>query len=1837
MTSDNGGHAQLLAELHDLGVHLWVEEGRLRFRAPRGVLDPALRERLSARREGLIARLQEASDAVRHDAEGRHDPFPLTDVQSSYLLGRGGAFDYGGSPCQVYAEMPVRDLRPDRLQRAWNALVRRHDMLRAVVDPEGHQRVRPEVPEYTVAVEDARGRPPQEVSALRLRVREQMDHRVYEPGTWPMFDVRVTRADDGDLLHVSIDFLTADYASVRVLVRELDLLHRDPGAELPELGITFRDHLLAEHRLREGPVYERDRAYWARRVDSLPPGPELPVLPGAARGAPGRFDRWETGLDPDAWRDLQEQARARGITPSTAVLAAFSEVVGAWSAAPAFCLNLTLLNRNAHHPDVDRLVGDFTSVNLLELHTDSAGSFTGRARAAQEQLLTDLEHRSFSGVEVIRETARTRGPGASLMPVVFTSTVGMEEAEQREPGPLGTPTYGRSQTPQVWIDAQAVAEEGRLSARWDVRRGVLREGVVEAMFAAFDGLLGRLAEGGAWDEAAPVALPADQARTRRAANDTAAPLPEGLLHEDAVAAARAHPERPALVCGTRVLTHGEVLSRAVRLADRLRREGLRRGDVVAVVMDKGWEEVVAVLAVLLAGGAYLPVDARQPAARRGLLLGDAGAGLVLAQPWTADGAAAGTGARVLTVDDDGADSVPEPSDVPDPTGAGPDDLAYVIYTSGSTGRPKGVMVSHRAALNTLHDVRGRFGVTADDRGIALASLGFDLSVFDVFGLLGAGACLVLPDADRRGDPSHWAELVERHGVTVWNSVPAQMQMLEDHLASGGGRDVGSLRLAMLSGDWIPVALPDRIRRRAPGLRVVSLGGATEAAVWSIAFPVDEVDPASASIPYGRPLANQTFHVLDHALRDRPDHVPGELYIGGAGLASGYLGDPERTADRFVTRPGSGERLYRTGDLGRYRGDGTIEFLGRSDRQVKVRGHRIEPGEVEAALMEAPEVGAAVVLPVGDSPLTRRLAAFVQPAPLPGAVRPDLGAERARAHARASAAVGDVDPEETAAFMSRLDDACRRGMLHALASQGVLADPGRGHTLDEIADATAAAPRHHRLLRRWLLALERDGLLRREGDLLSAALPFDPGARDRAWTHAMRLQREDAYPRLLLDYFRQSLLRLPELLRDDTDPLPLLFPEGRVDVSHAAYRDNVISRYVNAAAVESVVGAASAFGPDRPCRVLEVGAGVGGTSSELIPRLADAHVRYTFTDVSQFFLNEARARHGDLPWVDYGLFDINREPREQGLAPNSHDVVVAANVLHNSRDAGQVLERLAGLLAPGGRLVFIETTRENLQIMTSMEFMMPEDDPREWDYRDERRGTDQTFLSVAQWSRLLAESGADATTVLPGPDDPADSLGQHVFTAVYKSDRAHPRPAELGARLAAALPAHMVPASVTVLDSLPLTSNGKVDAERLAGALPGASGGGGDAAEEPREGLEERIARVWLDLLPVSRVGRNEDFYQLGGDSLLIAQVAGRMRESVPEVGAHYYDTVLRTLLNHPTVSGFAAALGEDAGTAAPAGSGRRSPGFSLVGTGGSGAEATRVLVHDGTGTLNPYRSLSPLLAADGPLLGIALDGGRIDDDPPEGHIDRLAADYAESLLREGDRFHVVGYCMGGLLATEVARNLTEAGADVASLSIISSYRLPHEVRDELVLEFVFARVLGADTAKLGYPDDAVLARAFDAVLARTPGRVPEGALARLPEEEGLADAARAFRALADKGAAARFQTMAEAVGPGLAGEDVAALYPVYRHSMAAVAAHRPQPYAGDAVFLREASDTRFLPWLRQDMTRFWRDLCLGELTVQDVPGDHFSCLREPHVDTTARLLLAAGRRAPHGTGRRGPR
>ncbi|MEU0005702.1 amino acid adenylation domain-containing protein [Streptomyces sp. NPDC006314] len=1823
--------AGLLAELEASGVELWEESGKLRFRAPHGALTGEQRALLKAHRNDVLDLLRAGHDRVTvtpRPAE-RHAPFPLTDVQTAYLLGRRDVFDYGSVACHAYGELRFATLDPDRLEAAWQTLIDRHDMLRAVVEDEGAQRVLESTAPYRIAVTDLRSATGTETAAALAAVREEMEHQVLPTGTWPLFDLRITLLADHALLHLSIDFLIADYISLHLLLDELRTLYTDPDASLPELPVTFRDYLLAERRLRQGPHRERDRAYWLDRIDDLPPAPPLPLREGRRRGGPARFDRHQLVLAPERWRALRRRAVERGLTPSGAVLAAYAEVMGRWSGRERFTLDLTLLNRLPLHPQVASLVGDFTSVELLAVDRRRGATFTQRATAVLGQLFEDLDHRLFTGVEVLRELARRRGQEAALMPVVFTSAIGLREQDApdgtahagsaEDPGnavPDGELVHGISQTPQVWIDCQAMERRGSLCVNWDVRDGVLDETVVTDMFTAFRDLLARLADGDdPWESSSPVRLPAAQLERRNRANATDAPLSDALLHEGALTAALRTPDAPAVITGDRRLTHGDLAARAAAVTRALRAAGCAPGDPVAIVADKGWEQIAAVLGALSAGAVYVPVDTHQPAARRERMLRDAGVRHALIRSGTPGLPPDVTAITVDTL-------TPEPVPVRLPARLRtPDDLAYVIYTSGSTGSPKGAMITHRGAVNTIDDINRRFSVGSDDRVLALANLGFDLSVYDVFGVLAAGGCLVLPDPARRADPSHWVAQMAEHDVTLWNSVPAQLHMVNEYLGTNPV-PLPRLRLALLSGDWIPVRLPDSIRAKVPGLRVVSLGGATEASIWSILHPLDgEVPEDWPSIPYGTPLANQRFHVLDADFEPCPELVAGDLYIAGAGLAAGYLHDEEKTAERFVRHPLTGERLYRTGDLGRYLPSGEIEFLGRNDRQVKIRGHRIEAAEVEAALQSHPAVAASAVIVDGERPLERRLVGFAQTA------RAARGpAERTDGSALLSAVAEEgeevrsgVDAERVVGFARHLDEAALLAMMDVLQGSGLFPDERTRHPLPEILAAAKVAPKHHRLVRRWLAALVREGYLEhRPQDGYRAVRRAAPGAVGEAWRRVDATLPSAQDGSQLLQYFRTATAHLPQLLRDEQDPVQLLFPEGSIDIQEAAYTQGFLNSYLNRIATSVVRRIADDRARHGTVRLLEVGAGVGGVSVEAVPRLAGTDCSYLFTDVSQFFLNKAAERFADFPWVRYALFDMNEDFRPQGIEPNSLDLILCGNVMHYSRNATKVLDRMRQMLAPGGWLVFIETTRDNYQILTSMEFLF---DATAGDFEDVRHGKDQTFVARDQWLDLISRAGGETVLCLPGADDPLAAIGMHVFAVRFKADRARVTPAELVAHLTERLPEEMVPAQIQVVDELPLTDNGKVDRRTLRSWLtPRRTTEQTRSADpSPMTDLERRITALWCRVLDTPAVGRDDTFYEAGGDSLLAAQLVGALREELPEAEHTLFDELLRELLDGASIHRLAEVL-----TTAPAPRAAPQPTAPAapvpIASTGSPDDRLWAVFREGFPASGSHRDLCTRLEETGPLLDVSAAhplSAHLGT-APHAVIERVAHERARLLRATGHtRFRLVGAHSGALLAAETARQLTEGGADVG-LTVISSFPLPAVVEDPVFAEYLFALGSGADPRDLGWPDQRAAGAALAAVLARTPGKVPAGALAALDGD--LAGTAAAFARLAATAADERQARLAAALGS--TAEAVRERYAAHRLLAEAAATHRPDPYTGDVTLLLHRDDTPLWPTLAADATRFWDELSLGRLRTRTVPGDHFTCLSADHAAELAGALTS---------------
>lgn len=869
-------------------------------------------------------------------------PWPTTPLQQAYWVGRGAEQPLGGVGCQTYFELVGARVDAGRLAAALDALTRRHPMLRATFPDPGRCLITPEAVRLPLAVHDLTDAPVTTRDTHLAEIRRRLRTHRFDIETGDTWTVELTRLPHGCIVHFAVDLIIADVTSIGTMLRDLAASYR--GEKLPAPSATFADLIQSTSPPPQA------------CADRLPEGPQLPRV----QEADISFLRHQHTLSALATKAIDDACHNHGVTRAAVLLAAYTLVLRRWASQDDFLVNVTTFGRS---PEVSDVVGDFTETHLYRAQLDGQISFVDQAQVTQKGLRTAL--RAAPAPDLLATQLRSGTGHSGIVPVVFTYAADSPLLSAEDANTLGAIDEVVSMTPQVLIDHQACRLGDDVVLSWDYRAGCFPPGVVDDMFEAYVTLLERLG-GHDWSTPATPGLSAHSRLARAHRNATTTPAPAGLLYDAFRENAATHPARLALrwrpddYRGERhgdviaqdrsQLTYGELdeLARSVARAVAARHAA---GSVIGIQLPKGPSQIVAVLGVMMAGCTYLPVGVDQPAERLSRICArSAMAGLIRTDSDTQD---AGVAVSDITAMIECAPT--------DPIRIDPHDAAYVIYTSGSTGEPKGVLVSHAAALNTIVDVNRRNRIDTHDRLLALSALDFDLSVYDTFGALGCGAQLVTIPEHARRDAFHWLSLTTEFGITVWNSVPGLMDML---LIAAGDKagSLPTLRSVFLSGDWIPLDLPRRLRRAAPGVRLVAMGGATEAAIWSNEFVVDDVDPDWASIPYGYPLANQMFRVVDDNGDDQPDYVAGELWIGGAGVALGYHNAPELTSDRFVHDP-TGSRWYRTGDMGCYWRDGTLQFLGRADSQVKIRGHRVECGEIEHALRGHPLVAAATVVPI----------------------------------------------------------------------------------------------------------------------------------------------------------------------------------------------------------------------------------------------------------------------------------------------------------------------------------------------------------------------------------------------------------------------------------------------------------------------------------------------------------------------------------------------------------------------------------------------------------------------------------------------------------------------------------------------------------------------------------------------------------------------------------------------------------------------------------------------------------------------------------------------------------
>ncbi len=912
---------------------------------------------------------------ITPDLRNRHEPFFLRNLVSSYFMSRLANFELS-IRSHDYFENDVSGLDLSKYEEAWNQLIQHHEMLRAIVLADGQFKILPSTPRYKIKIVDLVNEENEKAQQTCVQIRNEMITRQYKPDQWPLFDIRVTLLENRIRIHFDCDLLILDYNTYYLLNRDLEKLYR--GESLEPVKISYRDYMCALTEIENNHLFEKEKDYWWKRLDALPGAPELPLKRAISSiGKHPGFELRHAVIDCETWKKVKEHVRASGMQLSAAVMTIFAQVLSLFSSSNHFILNVMTFNRLPFSPDVYEMVGNCASTFLLEVDLRDQVSFRELCRKIQHQILNDVENlKTTTGLQVMQEINRRRNTsGTAPFPIAFSSTFAHQLSKNLLLKPIGTnSTFNLLETPGTYLDHVAGEnEDGSLFLSWYVVKDLFEEGFIENMLDSYVNHIKTLSDGSLWDTPVRPQTTAGDLGPRMRANATAGGmLATGLLHAPFLSQVETNGKRMAVISEDRELSYDEIFQRANQIADIVDKHGVSRSPI-ALIMHKGWEQVVGVYGSLIAGCPYIPIDAELPEERMREILSNANVAIVLTQSRVANKLTGFKDIHILEIDT--LEGFERHTERRRPL-QHQEDTAYIIYTSGSTGKPKGVMMTHRAVINTILDCNERFDVTENDVFLGVSQLSFDLSVYDIFGAAAAGATLVLPEYSKRTDPTHWMDLIDRHNVTIWNSAPPLMVMMADFAEIRNGHLLESLRLVMLSGDWIPVSLPRQIWRFASKAKIYSLGGATEAAIWSIIYPVKSETDCKKSIPYGKPLRNQKFYVLNENYDHCPTWVPGELCIAGVGLALGYYDDQDLTSNKFVKNPVTGERLYRTGDKGRYLPDGNIEFLGRIDFQVKLQGHRIELGEIESILLGHYSVKSVLVTVTGDNAANKQLVSYV---------------------------------------------------------------------------------------------------------------------------------------------------------------------------------------------------------------------------------------------------------------------------------------------------------------------------------------------------------------------------------------------------------------------------------------------------------------------------------------------------------------------------------------------------------------------------------------------------------------------------------------------------------------------------------------------------------------------------------------------------------------------------------------------------------------------------------------------------------------------------------------------
>jgi amino acid adenylation domain-containing protein len=1385
------------------------------------------------------------------------------------------------------------------LELALETLVQRHEALRTVfLESDGvpHQKVLP-YDGLKLVFEDYAEPAEASLSRVEQRIKEESE-RAFDLSEGPLYRMLLMRlASDDHVLFINLHHIVADGWSVGILVKEMAAVYRAQVEGTPpalrELPVRYLDFAAWQRVRLQGEYLREQMEFWRRELEDAQPL-DLPTdFPRpVSQDYQGGILPFE--FSPGLSQSVMAFCRKEDLTPFMTLLSAFACLLARYTGQTSFVIGTPIANRN--HEAIENLIGFFVNMLVLRFSLEDQPTFREVAKACRRTALAAYDHQDVPFEMLVEQLQPERDPSRHPFFQVTCAFHNMPMEDLVLPGLKLVPVKDELHWVRYELEVHFWQKADRIEGYWAFKSGLFEPSTIQRLHEHYVRLLESAVQSpGARLSELPCLSNAERQELLVSRNQTAKAFasfqPVHRLFDEQ---AQGTPNRVAVRCSQATLTYAELRRQSDSLGVFLSGCGVGRESLVGIFCERSLEMVTAILGVLKAGAAYVPLDPDYPSERITLMVRQSGLAAILTQS-RLQGRLAPTALPVIDLDQPGVWNHLGSREIQ----VFPDNLAYGIFTSGSTGTPKAVLVPHRALTNHMAWMQDQFPFSPNDRVLQKTVFSFDASVWEFFAPLLAGGELVMAQPGEQANPDYLVGTIRSFGITVLQMVPSVLELLVQHAGFGGLR---SLRRLFVGGEALSWSLVERVRQ-ALATDVVNLYGPAEATIDST-FSVCEPNARSRTTPIGRAIANVQTYVLDRFLSPVPAGVPGELYLGGEALARGYCHQPELTADRFLPHPFGGqpgERLYRTGDLARILPNGEMEYLGRTDRQVKIRGLRIELDEIRAQLQALPQVRNAAVVMREDAAGQSQLAAYavLEPSALTATSKEEQLAETQLAQWESlyqevyapepeaektgpdftgwtSSYTGEPIPaeemngwlEETRARLRQLkprrvlEIGCGTGMiLFGLApqtevyyasdfSEPVVAQLRRQLTRQALAQVELHCCRAHQL--EWLESQSVDTVI------LNSVVQYFPG----------------------LDYFLKVL----------SEAIRVVKPGGAIFLGDIRNFELLECYHASVQFFKASDGMSKQ-------RLLFRTQSQARQEEELLlsPGL--------FHQLKDRFL-----RLGDV------RIQLKRGATRNELVKFRYDVVLTLD---------STLEPLpfTDVVPPPGDRLSLENVRQNL-LSTSAPALLWRDIPNArlthdcyvWEWLN---GNDHRCATVGQLRKALHEippAGLDPEAVYQlaaecgfRADLSWSRLGFY-DAALIRQDGGLPakRPLEmkrsaevpvldlgrfandplrakresqviplLREELKQRLPIYMVPQSITLLEALPLTVNGKLDIALL--PEPGAVRG--DAAfEPPRNSIERALAEIWQGILGLGRIGIHDEFFALGGHSLLTVMLASTIRQ-----------------------------------------------------------------------------------------------------------------------------------------------------------------------------------------------------------------------------------------------------------------------------------------------------------------------------------------------------------------------